>query len=308
LSASAEEEGVKARLCIILGAMLWSFGGVGIKVLRCDYHLSPATIACVRSLIGGLALAWALPRLRGARPLSVAVTAAMFTVVVGTFVAATVRTSAANAIFLQYFFPLLVAIGGAVFFRERLGRWSKLALAVGTAGVLVIFLAGWQQDHDRLGVLLGIISAVAMAAMFLVQRSIRAGSPLALAGVYNLTAAACLLPLAWGQLSMPWPALGIIAAMGVFQLALPYVLVIHGLRTLTAGEASLIALLEPVLNPVWVWAIVGEVPAGWTFIGAGGILLGLVIHFLAATGHKRISTQRTQRSTEGGIRQETELL
>ena len=61
--------------------------------------------------------------------------------------------------------------------------------------------------------------------------------------------------------------------LGVFQIAVAYVLVTSALRHIPALEASLILLIEPVLNPVWAWLFQGERPGPWALVG-GAIILG----------------------------------
>jgi drug/metabolite transporter (DMT)-like permease len=64
-----------------------------------------------------------------------------------------------------------------------------------------------------------------------------------------------------------------VASLGVFQIALAYVFLIRGLRQVTALEASLLLLLEPVLNPIWAWLVHGERPGAWSLTGGLVILL-----------------------------------
>jgi drug/metabolite transporter (DMT)-like permease len=72
----------------------------------------------------------------------------------------------------------------------------------------------------------------------------------------------------------------VLAAMGIFQLSVPYVLFIQGLKTVPAAEGALITLVEPILNPVWVWLAVGEQPGRSTLVGGALILVALVVCFL----------------------------
>jgi len=65
----------------------------------------------------------------------------------------------------------------------------------------------------------------------------------------------------------------LVGYLGVFQIALAYVLVTKALEILPALEASLILLIEPVLNPVWAWVFQGERPGAWALVG-GGLILG----------------------------------
>jgi drug/metabolite transporter (DMT)-like permease len=261
---------------------MWSTGGVFIKVLTGRYGVDPRAVACLRSATGGLVLAWALPRMVGAPKWRTASALVAYTLVMGAFVVATTATTAANAIFLQYAYPLFAAIGAVVVFRERLGLRTAAALAVGMAGIATILVGGWEPGQG-LGMLYGFSTAFALATFTLLQRSIKHHSPIAASSFYNLAAALLLLPLAWGRFGMSLEAFLVLAAMGILQISVPYVLFIQGLKTVPAAEAALITLVEPILNPVWVWLAVGEEPGRSTLVGGALILVALVVCFLKPT-------------------------
>jgi len=271
----------RGHLMILACALLWSFGGVFVKVLTLRYGVDPAAIACLRSAAAGLLLAWALPGLAKAPKWRALGSGLAYTVVVGSFVVSTAGTTAANAIFLQYAYPLFVAVGAVLVFKERLGARTVLAVALGVAGVAVILVFSWRGG-ERAGLAWGFASSITFATFALFQRSMRAGSPAGLSSLYNLMAAALLLPLAWGRLAVSAEALVVVAAMGVFQLGLPYVLFIQGLRSVPATDGALITLVEPILNPLWVWLAVGEAPTWNSLVGGGLILVALAVRFLGA--------------------------
>lgn len=268
---------MRGRILVATAAVLWSFGGVLIKIITAEHGVSAEAMACLRSAAGGMALAWALPSLRGSFRPRIAVAALFFAPLVGTFVRSTTLTSAANAILLQYFYPLLVAVGARLWYAERIGPRSLAALGLGTAGIITIVIGSWEAAHLE-GVGLGLASAVMFAGFVLVQRGIHDADPVALSSLYNLVAAALILPFACAKLGgISAAALALIALTGVIQLGLPYVLFINGLRSIPATEAALITLLEPILNPMWVWIIHGERPGGWTILGGAAILFALVL-------------------------------
>jgi drug/metabolite transporter (DMT)-like permease len=74
--------------------------------------------------------------------------------------------------------------------------------------------------------------------------------------------------------------LAVLAAFGLFQMGLPYVLFARGVRAVSSQEASGIVLLEPVLTPLWVLLAWGESPASWTYVGGGLILMGLLLRYV----------------------------
>jgi len=273
------------RLVLVMAAVLWSFAGLLIKLVNTRHGVPPEAIACIRSAIAGVALAWALPGVRPSPKGRVAAAGIVYAVLVGTFVLSTTGTTAANAIFLQYSYPLIVAVGARLLYSERISGASALALAVGMSGVGAIVVGGWVPGHSG-GVAWGLLSAAAFAAFTLIQRGIPVGNPVGLSSAYNLIAAASLLPLAIGKFHLTAPALLLIAVMA-FCLGGAYILYIHGLRVVPVVEAALITLLEPVLNPVWVWLGTGETPGLPTVAGGSLIMLALALRFAPALRRRR---------------------
>ena len=272
---------LRERWWILAAACMWSLGGVFIKILHVKHGVDPAAIACLRSGFAGLILAWALPGALGAPPLRMLASGLAFAAVVSTFVLATSTTTAANAIFLQYAYPVLVAPASVLLFRERVRGRMVAAVLIGLAGVGLILCFSWAPGEGK-GVFLGCLSAVAFAALTLLQRSMRTGRPAGLASAYNFTAALILLPFCPGKLGLSLEALLLILAMSIVQLAVPYVFFIRGLRTTPATTAAVITLVEPVLNPVWVWLVLGEKPHPSTLAGGLLILVALLIPLLGA--------------------------
>jgi len=99
------------------------------------------------------------------------------------------------------------------------------------------------------------------------------GSPVAAGVSGNLIACFLAMPLAL-PLGTHGPVdWAVVTYLGVFQIALAYVLVTSGLRHIAALEASLILLIEPVLNPLWAWIFQAERPGSWALAG-GALILG----------------------------------
>ena len=83
------------------------------------------------------------------------------------------------------------------------------------------------------------------------------------------------LPFAWGH-PLPARQVGAIAVLGVVQLGIPYVLYSIAIQRVTALEAILLPMLEPILNPIWVAMAQGEWPGRWSLLG-GTLVLGAVL-------------------------------
>ena len=261
-----------ARLQLLAGAVLWSSGGVFIKEIRAG----ATSITVYRCLVSALLL---LPLLRGRRfprLFDMAVAVVLFAALLGLYVGATKETTAANAIFLQYTAPVYVIALGPWLLGERLSGRDLAAMAVCLTGVALLFAGNRGGDTD--GLLMGLGSG-AFYGLFLVWlRRLRYADPIAVTFANCLGVAVLLAPLP-GVWDVALRDLGLLVLMAAVQFALPYVLFSRGLQRVASAEASLLALIEPVLNPIWVALVVGEDPSVATLIGGAVILLGLALRY-----------------------------
>jgi drug/metabolite transporter (DMT)-like permease len=268
-SAGSEALG---RYHVLGAALLWSLGGVFAKSLDLDGQ----TIAFYRGLFAGAVLLPFVPRqLWVFRPAMLAL-GLCFGAMTGFYIGAIKATTAANAIFLQCTSTFWTIPLSALVLREWPDRRSILAIAVATLGIIAIVLYGYDgRPHEGLGIALGLASGVAYAAVAVGLRGLRDLDPIWLSAFNNLAGALVLgtwLVLVRGRIVVPsgHQTLGLVA-FGAVQMGIPYVLFARGLREINAPEAALLALLEPVLNPIWVVLATGERPAPATLVG--GLLL-----------------------------------
>jgi drug/metabolite transporter (DMT)-like permease len=87
--------------------------------------------------------------------------------------------------------------------------------------------------------------------------------------------AAAVLPFVASDLTLTARSATVFLLLGVFQLAGAYALFVRGIRHVTATEASLVGMLEPIANPVWVLLFLGERPALTSVVG-GLVVLGAI--------------------------------
>ncbi|MCU0705247.1 MAG: DMT family transporter [Fimbriiglobus sp.] len=298
-----------ARLLVVLAAVLWSAGSF-MKVFNHptslglhEPELKPVPIAFWRGLFAGLALL-PLVRFRYVRFTSLMPgMVACFAVMSGLYLSALGLGPAANAILLQNSAPVWVYLIGVYLLKQKAdGRAAVSAvLALGGVGVIVggnwpWGVSGGEQTAQVVILLMGAGSGLTYAGVVLFLSQLRAHSPAFLMVLNLLGSAAVLGVYLWltGGFVLPTPLqLSYLALFGVVQLAVPYWLFARGLRTLTAQEAGIITLLEPVLNPVWAYLIAPdtEVPTGWTL--AGGAVL------LAALSWKYLPNRNRANSTSG---------
>ena len=262
-----------ARLYVLAGAVLWSTGGVFIK----EIDAGALSITFFRCLFAALWVAPFVPGRRFPRPLDAAVSIVLFTGLLGMYVAATKETTAANAIFLQYTAPIYVIILAPLLLHEHLRRSDLAALSICLFGISVLFF-GNQGEMDSIGLWLGVGSGLFYGLFLLWLRRLRYADPIAVTFV-NCAGVAVLLAPVPGVWDVDAQAVGLLALMGLVQFALPYVLFTAGLRLVQGAEASLIALVEPVLNPIWVAIIVSEEPTTATIVGGAIILAGLAVRY-----------------------------
>lgn len=282
------KETVLATAAALGSVLLFSTGGLFIKLIP----LNALTISGFRSLLAALFFAAVLSRRGGFRAglrLSPTGWAAAFAyaLVVTLFVAANKLTTAANVIFLQYTMPAWVLIGGALWLGERVtpGRLASVVFCL--AGMALFFQGGLKQD-DWLGNSFALLSGFFFAVMTLCLRMERDGNQRGavfmgnvITAVSNLALTAILWPSDFGRLNdlRMW---GGLLWLGIFQVGLAYVFFTAALKHLPAIEVAILSLLEPILNPMWVFLSIGETPSGWAMAGGGIILSSVLIRAVVA--------------------------
>jgi drug/metabolite transporter (DMT)-like permease len=273
-SIPSNSEMAGGRWLILCAACLWSLAGVFIKFL----DLPPLTIVFYRSFFAALIFTPFLRRSdwRINRPILISMIT--YTAAISAFVAANKLTTAANAIVLQYTAPIFVFLFSRLVLGEKISKLNCFALAVSMMGVAIISLDS-AGDPDMAGVLLALLSGVLFAAYMVNLRGTQEVNPGYLTWINNSACALLLAYLVKSQLALSGNEIFILAIMGAVQLGMPYFLFSKGLQTVSLQEAALIALVEPVLNPLWVALTVGEVPSAATLAGGGMILVGLGLRY-----------------------------
>ncbi len=190
------------------------------------------------------------------------------------FCAATKLTSAANAILLQYTAPIWVALFSSLLLGERTSRldWSTIVVVLGGMG---LFLADGLAIGNVTGDALGLLSGVFFAAMTLALRAQKEGSPLGSIVLGNVLA--FLVGLPWIVTAGNLPVEGWVALMllGCVQLGVSYHLYARAIKHVTALQAVLIPVVEPILNPIWVLLAIGETPTALAMAGGLMVISGI---------------------------------
>ncbi len=261
---------MRAIIALVICALLWSTGGLLIKTLP----LSALTIAGARSAIAAIVIfAWH----RNVRPTWSkaqigSIVSYMLTVIL--FVMATKNTTAANAILLQYTAPIWVGLFSVFVTKEKLTNIDVMAVIVVMSGMIVFFLDSIEPGA-MLGNTLALLSGVAFAGVALFMRAQKGTSTTESILFGNILTALVCMPFI-EPFAGTADTFVRLAILGVFQLGVSYVLYAWAIKSVTALEAVLITVLEPLLNPLWVGMFHGEVPSSTVILG-GVIVVGAVV-------------------------------
>jgi drug/metabolite transporter (DMT)-like permease len=267
-------------LLILSAALLWSSSALFAKAPLFDDWPRDSrgmVLAFWRALFAGALIVPAVrqPRLRW-RMLPMV---ACFALMNGTYLTAMTLTTAANAIWLQSTAPLWIFLAGAWLGTDVFNRRDLVPLACGLLGIALI-LSFELHGQARAGIACGLASGFCYAGVVLSIRMLRSENSAWLVALNHGFAA--LVLFGYVLYAGIWPSavqLVVLAAFGLFQMGLPYLLFARGLHGVSSQEASLITLLEPVLVPVWAYLAWQEEPAWWTLAGGGLILAGLIARY-----------------------------
>lgn len=260
-----------STVALILCSILWSSGGILIKLVNWD----PFAIAGMRSLIGFLTMLVFIRKPKFTFSLNQIMAAVSYSATMILFILANKMTTSANAVLLQYTEPVFIVI---------LGRWlltdEKTTLVdwLSIAGVLVGMVLFFLDDLSftaNAGNILAVISGLtfALTAIFMRrQKSVRSSDSFMLAHILTFAIAIPFIirsgpPSTTGMVGL--------ALLGVFQMGIPSILYGFGMAGVSAISAAILTMLEPALNPVWVALFVGEIPSSRAIIG-GCIILACV--------------------------------
>lgn len=269
-SSSPPTERTRALLLLAATALLWSSGGLAIKLV----DLPPMAITGVRSALSALTLALLFRGRLSFRPGPALVIAALgYAGLLSLNVLATKLTTAANAILLAYTAPVYVALLAPRLLGEKTRPADWLFIGAVLAGMGLFFL-------DRLSVeglwgnLAAVGSGLCYAAFTLAMRAQKDASPVESVLLGHVLTACIGLPFLFQALPDARGWLGL-AYLGVIQQGVSLALYVWCIKRLGALEAILVMTLEPILNPVWVALGVGELPGLWACLG-GAVVVGAV--------------------------------
>src|SRR5205085_4179091 len=223
------DTGVSPYLFVLGAAVLWSTGGLFIKLGKAG-GLSDTELSCGRALFSAATVALSTRR-EGFRLNRVTGAAAvLYALLLFLFVRATMLTTAANAIFLQYTAPIYILLLEPLFYRERY-RWQDFLVVMFCLAGMTLFFVGQLNPNEVQGNLTALGSGLCFALFYLLLRHPRARQVNRASSVIygNLLLALVTLPaLARGAEKMQGANLFVVAYLGVVQIGFAYTLLTLG--------------------------------------------------------------------------------
>ena len=263
--------GRRGALLVAAAALLWSTGGLAIKFVP----ESPLVIIFHRAWIAAATLLLLLRPRRIRFSATLAGATLSYAGMVITFVVATKWTTAANAIFLQDSGIVWVLLLSPLVAHEAIRRRDVAAVAASLGG-MTLFFAGRISTEGRAGNLVALLSGLFYAVTILLLRRQRGPASEWTAILGNLLGAALVLPFLHRPFALEMRSAATLLFLGVVQIGCAYALFVRGLETISAAEASIVSLLEPIFNPVWVFLGLGEKPTVFAMAGAVIVLSAIV--------------------------------
>jgi drug/metabolite transporter (DMT)-like permease len=269
---------------VTAGTVFWSTAGLFVRLLDLDIW----TMQGWRALFGGLSLLVVIGIDRGrdalralvgiGRPGLVAAPIAAISML--SYVAALQLTTVANVLTVYATVPFMAAAVAYLWIGERIGWRAVVAGGAALVGVAIMAAAATRRD-DIAGNALSLLMTLTFAVLIVMARRYPS---LAMAPVNVLGTAICVAAC-WPLMQPALPPLRdllVLALFGATTSGLAYMLFLTGSRLIPSSEAGLIALLDVVLGPLWVWLVFSEEPGLAALIG-GGIVLTALVWYLSAS-------------------------
>lgn len=281
----------KGLIAVLAAAMLWSTGGLFIKLVTLD----AMQISFFRCAWAAVVFAVILRKKVFYANLFTFINAFFYASVLISFVLANKLTTAANAIFLQYTAPIYVLIFEPVINKTNYEKTNIITIVICFLGMLLFFMGEISPGY-MLGNIIALFSGVAFAAFMLGMRKNKKEYQFSSIFYGNILVFLFCIPYMSGMNNFSLNNFLMVSFLGIFQIGAAYIIFSYGLKRVLAIEASLLSMIEPVLNPVWVFLGYGEVPSYMAIIG--GIIIISAIMVRAFIFESPVMRGRLKNNTE----------
>lgn len=270
-------------LLIFLAALCWSIGGALARFIEAGdvwtvvfWRTAWASAFLIAFMLwrDGLRGSLRLYRLMGRPGL---VVAGCFAFASSAFVIALTHTTVANVLLIQASVPLFAALFAFVLLGERISVATWCAIAAVLAGVAIMVSGSFSGDVSPVGDGLALAIVIAFATATVVTRryaEVRMTPAMAL----GMVIAALVSALLASTLVVTGADMGFLFAFGAVNLGVGLALFATGARMIAAAYAALLATVETLLGPAWVWLIHDEVPSSRTLLGGAIVFAALLVH------------------------------
>ena len=279
----------KGTLCVFLSAVLYSIGGLCIKLIPWSGMAINGARTAIALLVIGLYLKITRHRLRTNLWVLVGAVAVCGTNIL--FSVANKLTTAGNAIVLQFTAPIFVILFSVLFFGKKPKKLDVLACGLVLGGVLLFFVDSLSAG-GMLGNILALLSGVSYAGVFLMN-DMPDSDPISSVFWGDVISATVGLPFLGYEKEFSQNILIALLVLGVFQVGMAYILMVEGLKTTPPVTASLVSGIEPVLNPILVAIFYHEMIGPVALIGAMVVVGSVVLYNV-------VLARRTEPSETGG--------
>lgn len=281
-----------ARVMMVSVALCWSTMGVAFKFIDWD----PLVIAAVRNLLTFLYLAAYRRSMKFSLKKDVVIGALIAYLTQTAFTYANKYTSAANAIVLQYTNPVFVVLISWLFLHQKV-KLRDIVLSLIMIGGTALFFLDDLSAGQLLGNVCGLVSGIGMACSILYA----CNNP---ADLQEYTMLNSLISVVVGipaaiQHPPQFDVASLIAVffLGVVASGIATVLMAKSAPHLASVEVSMLLMLDPILNPVWVALAIGEIPGSLALIGMV-IVIGCVIINILVENHEETKRNKVQSSSK----------
>ncbi len=269
----------KGELMMVACGVLWSMSGITMKYINWNPLLIVGGRGVFSALIIFISMKMSGYKLKVTKKsLGIAFLTFMNLVL---FVSANKYTTAANAIVLQYTAPIFVLIVTAFILKRKLRSFEILTVFAALIGI-VLFFMDQVSGNGMSGNIMAVASGFFMGIMYALTGEIKDDGERISGLVLGHTALAVIcIPLGYiftDHSEITLIPILLVVFLGVVQMGVPYSLYGRATALISGVEVSLISMIEPILNPIWVALIYGEIPGSHALIGAV-LIIGAVIAY-----------------------------
>jgi drug/metabolite transporter (DMT)-like permease len=291
-----KENTPKGILLLVAASVLWSTSGVMIKGITWDGF----AVAGFRSLIAALTMFLFIGKIKYRFTFSSVGAVIAYACTVTCIGLANKNTTAANAVLLQFSSPIYTALLGWWLLKERITKADVVSIVTIIFGMTLFVTDGLSAGHFK-GDLLALIAGISFGSMCVFLRLEKDSNPIQCTFFGNILSFLICVPFI-KTVDVSFDNVILISLLGIFQLGISYVLFTMAIRHVSALQANIIPVVEPLLNPVWVMLILHETPSAVAILGGIIVISGVIgkeiwNYYL----RKNLRSSETQRIPEPSI-------